>query len=73
MRLTAPFIHRPIAIVLLMAGMLLGGLVTLCLLPVAAQPNVNIPTILMTAQLPGQLNGKAAQDANLQSSVEQIP
>lgn len=69
MRLSAPVIHRPIATVLLMAGLLLGGLVTYCLLPVAAQPNVNFPT----AQLPGQLNGKAAQGANLQSSVEQIP
>lgn len=69
MRLSAPFIHRPIAIVLLMAGLLLGGLVTYCLLPVAAQPNVNFAT----AQLPGQLNGKAAQGVNLQSSVEQIP
>ncbi len=69
MRLSAPFIHLPIAIVLLMAGLLLGGLVTYCLLPIAAQPNLNFAT----AQLPGQLNGKAAQGANLLSSVEQIP
>src|SRR6202007_448769 len=38
---------------LLMAGLLLGGLVTYRLLPVAALPNVNYPTIQVTAQLPG--------------------
>jgi hydrophobe/amphiphile efflux-1 (HAE1) family protein len=51
--LSAPFIHRPIATALLMAGLLLGGLVTYRLLPVAALPNVNFPTIQVTAQLPG--------------------
>jgi hydrophobe/amphiphile efflux-1 (HAE1) family protein len=53
MNISAPFIHRPIATVLLMAGLLLGGLVTYRLLPVAALPNVNFPTIQITAQLPG--------------------
>ena len=53
MNISAPFIHRPIATVLLMAGLLLGGLVTYRLLPVAALPNVNYPTIQVTAQLPG--------------------
>jgi multidrug efflux pump len=51
--LSAPFIHRPIATALLMFGLLLGGLVTYRLLPVAALPNVNFPTIQVTAQLPG--------------------
>jgi HAE1 family hydrophobic/amphiphilic exporter-1 len=36
-----------------MAGLLLCGLVTYRLLPVAALPNVNYPTIQVTAQLPG--------------------
>jgi multidrug efflux pump subunit AcrB len=36
-----------------MAGLLLCGLATYPLLPVAALPNVNYPTILVTAQLPG--------------------
>jgi hydrophobe/amphiphile efflux-1 (HAE1) family protein len=51
--ISAPFIRRPIATVLLMAGLLLCGLVTYRLLPVAALPNVNYPTIQVTAQLPG--------------------
>src|SRR5215467_10085767 len=53
MNISAPFIHRPIATALLMVGLLLGGLVTYRLLPVAALPNVNFPTIQVTAQLPG--------------------
>ena len=43
MNISATFIHRPIATVLLMAGLLLGGLVTYRLLPVASLPNVNFP------------------------------
>src|SRR5499427_1641760 len=53
MNISAPFIGRPIATALLMVGLLLGGLVTYQLLPVAALPNVNYPTIQVTAQLPG--------------------
>src|SRR5258707_1544777 len=53
MNISAPFIHRPIATALLMVGLLLCGLVTYRLLPVAALPNVNYPTIQITAQLPG--------------------
>jgi hydrophobe/amphiphile efflux-1 (HAE1) family protein len=53
MNLSAPFIHRPIATLLLMVGLLLCGVATYGLLPVAALPNVNYPTIQITAQLPG--------------------
>ena len=53
MNISAPFIHRPIATVLLMAGLFLCGLVTYRLLPVASLPNLNFPTIQVTAQLPG--------------------
>jgi hydrophobe/amphiphile efflux-1 (HAE1) family protein len=53
MNLSAPFIHRPIATALLMVGLLVGGLVSYPLLPVAALPNVNYPTLQITAQLPG--------------------
>jgi hydrophobe/amphiphile efflux-1 (HAE1) family protein len=53
MNISAPFIQRPIATALLMVGLLLGGLVTYWLLPVAALPNVNYPTLQVTAQLPG--------------------
>jgi len=53
MNISAPFIHRPIATTLLMVGLLVGGLVSYPLLPVAALPNVNYPTLQVTAQLPG--------------------
>ncbi|MBV8410334.1 MAG: efflux RND transporter permease subunit, partial [Alphaproteobacteria bacterium] len=53
MNISAPFIRRPIATALLMVGLLVGGLVAYPLLPVAALPNVNYPTLTVTAQLPG--------------------
>ena len=53
MNISAPFIQRPIATALLMVGLLLGGLTAYPLLPVAALPNVNYPTLQITAQLPG--------------------
>lgn len=53
MNISAPFIQRPIATALLMIGLLAAGLVAYPLLPVAALPNVNYPTLTVTAQLPG--------------------
>ena len=53
MNISAPFIQRPIATALLMVGLLVGGLVAYPLLPVAALPNINYPTLAITAQLPG--------------------
>jgi hydrophobe/amphiphile efflux-1 (HAE1) family protein len=53
MNISAPFIQRPIATALLMVGLLVGGLVAYPLLPVAALPNVNYPTLTVTAQQPG--------------------
>jgi hydrophobe/amphiphile efflux-1 (HAE1) family protein len=53
MNISAPFIRRPIATARLMVGLLVGGLVAYPLLPVAALPNVNYPTLQVTAQLPG--------------------
>jgi hydrophobe/amphiphile efflux-1 (HAE1) family protein len=53
MNISAPFIQRPIATALLMVGLLIGGLIAYPLLPVAALPNVNYPTLTVTAQLPG--------------------
>jgi len=53
MNISAPFIARPIATALLMVGLLLGGLAAYPLLPVAALPSVNYPTLQVTAQLPG--------------------
>ena len=53
MNLSAPFVKRPVATVLLMAGLFLLGLAAYRLLPVAALPSVNYPTIQVSAQLPG--------------------
>src|ERR1700720_278080 len=53
MSISAPFITRPIATSMLMVGLLLLGLAAYPLLPVAALPNVNYPTLSVTAQLPG--------------------
>jgi multidrug efflux pump subunit AcrB len=53
MNISAPFIQRPIATALLMVGLLVGGIVAYPLLPVSALPNVNYPTLTVTAQLPG--------------------
>src|SRR5258708_21317169 len=53
MNLSAPFIHRPIATALLMVAIVLLGIIGYELLPVAALPEVDSPTIQVTAQLPG--------------------
>jgi multidrug efflux pump subunit AcrB len=53
MNISEVFIRRPIATTLLMGGIFLFGLVSYELLPVAALPNVDFPTIVVTAQLPG--------------------
>jgi hydrophobe/amphiphile efflux-1 (HAE1) family protein len=51
--ISTPFIQRPIATSLLMAGLLLVGIVTYPLLPVAPLPQVDFPTISVAAALPG--------------------
>jgi hydrophobe/amphiphile efflux-1 (HAE1) family protein len=51
--LSAAFIHRPIATALLMVAIVLLGIIGYELLPVAALPEVDSPTIQVTAQLPG--------------------
>ncbi len=53
MNISTPFIQRPIATSLLMAGILLIGIVAFPMLPVAPLPQVDFPTLLVTAQLPG--------------------
>ena len=53
MNVSAPFITRPIATVLLMAAVLLVGCIAYVLLPVAPLPQVDFPTIQVTAQFPG--------------------
>ncbi len=53
MSISEPFIRRPIATSLLMLGVLVFGIGAYNLLPVAAVPNVDFPTITVTAQYPG--------------------
>jgi multidrug efflux pump len=48
-----PFIRRPVATTLLMAGLLLVGLAAFMQLPVAALPQVDYPTIVVSTCLPG--------------------
>jgi hydrophobic/amphiphilic exporter-1 (mainly G- bacteria), HAE1 family len=53
MSVSSPFISRPIATSLLMAGVLLVGIVAFPLLPVAPLPQVDFPTIQVSGALPG--------------------
>src|SRR5471032_2626788 len=53
MSISAPFVRRPIATSLLMGGIFLVGLVVYPLLPVAPLPQVDFPTIQVSASLPG--------------------
>jgi HAE1 family hydrophobic/amphiphilic exporter-1 len=47
------FVRRPVMTVLVMAGILIFGIISYRLLPVNALPNVDFPTIQVSAQLPG--------------------
>jgi HAE1 family hydrophobic/amphiphilic exporter-1 len=51
--LSSPFIQRPIATSLLAAAFLLVGLVCYVQLPVSALPQVDFPTLQVSASLPG--------------------
>jgi hydrophobe/amphiphile efflux-1 (HAE1) family protein len=53
MNLSKPFIERPILTSLMMVAIVLLGALGYHLLPVAALPEVDSPTIQVTAQLPG--------------------
>ncbi|HEX3704818.1 MAG TPA: efflux RND transporter permease subunit, partial [Vicinamibacterales bacterium] len=53
MNISEGFIKRPIATSLLMAAIALFGLVAYRSLPVSDLPNVDFPTLLVTAELPG--------------------
>ena len=63
--ISSPFIRYPIATSLLMAGILFVGLVAYPLLPVAPLPQVDFPTIQVSANLPG------ASPETMASSVAQ--
>ncbi len=50
---SAPFIRRPVATTLLTIGMVLAGLIAVRLLPLSPLPQVDYPTISVSATLPG--------------------
>lgn len=53
MNLSAPFIRRPIGTVLLTIGIALAGIGAFFMLPVSPLPQVDYPTISVSASLPG--------------------
>jgi multidrug efflux pump len=53
MNITSTFIHRPVATTLLTIGVTLVGIVAFRFLPVAALPQIEFPTISVSAGLPG--------------------
>ena len=53
MNLSAPFIARPVTTTLLTLGIALAGCLAFLKLPVSPLPQVDFPTILVQAQLPG--------------------
>ena len=53
MNLSVLFIQRPVMTTLVMLAILLSGLIGYSVLPLNALPNVDFPTIVVTAQLPG--------------------
>jgi hydrophobe/amphiphile efflux-1 (HAE1) family protein len=58
--ISEPFIRRPIATVLLMVGVFVFGIAAYGLLPVAPLPNVDFPTITVSANYPGASPQKMA-------------
>lgn len=53
MSISSFFIHRPIATTLLALGLAIAGIVAFNLLPVSALPQIDFPTISISANLPG--------------------
>jgi multidrug efflux pump len=53
MNLSRPFVERPIATVLLTLGIALAGIAAFFVLPVSPLPQVDYPTISVSASLPG--------------------
>jgi multidrug efflux pump len=53
MNITEPFVRRPVATTLLTIGIALAGIVSFGLLPVSPLPQVDFPTISISASLPG--------------------
>ena len=75
MSISEPFIRRPIATSLLMAGVIMLGLLGYQLLPISALPAVDFPTIQVFAQLPGASPDVMASSVTtpLERNFGQIP
>ncbi|MBV9741601.1 MAG: multidrug efflux RND transporter permease subunit [Hyphomicrobiales bacterium] len=73
--ISAPFIRHPIATSLLMIGILFVGLVAYPRLPVAPLPQVDFPTIQVSASLPGASSETMASAVAqpLETQFAQIP
>ena len=53
MSLSTPFIQRPVATTLFMVAILLAGIISYPALPIAPLPQIDFPTIVVSASLPG--------------------
>ncbi|MGD0965457.1 MAG: multidrug efflux RND transporter permease subunit [Candidatus Acidiferrales bacterium] len=53
MNLSTPFIHRPVATTLLTLAIAIAGVIAFLVLPIAALPQIDYPTIEVQATLPG--------------------
>jgi hydrophobic/amphiphilic exporter-1 (mainly G- bacteria), HAE1 family len=73
--LSGPFIKRPIATSLMMAGVLFVGMIAYPLLPVAPLPQIDFPTIAVSASLPGASADTMATSVAqpLETQFAQIP
>ncbi len=73
--ISAPFIHRPVATTLLMVAIFLVGIVAFPSLPVAPLPQVDFPTISVSASLPGASPDTMATSVAqpLERQIAQIP
>jgi multidrug efflux pump len=75
MNLSRPFIQRPVATTLLMVALMLSGFMAYRLLPVAALPQVDFPTIQVFTFYPGASPAVTASaiTAPLERRFGQIP
>src|SRR5215471_15864043 len=73
--ISAPFVQHPIATTLLMIGIVFAGVLAYPKLPVAPLPEIDFPTIQVSAQLPGAdpetMASAVAQP--LETQLSQIP
>src|SRR5271168_5095928 len=53
MSISKPFIHRPVATTLITVAIALAGAIAFKVLPVSPLPQVDFPTISVSASLPG--------------------